>query len=120
MRNEFHLPKNADGSEKVYFVGNSLGLQPKRTSAYVTAELEKWQTLGVEGHFTGDHPWMPYHEFLAEPMARIVGALPGEVVVMNSLTVNLHLMLATFYRPAGRRNRKTTSIAPGGTADSDR
>ena len=104
MREQFHIPAGADGTPKVYLVGNSLGLQPRRAADYLHAELKKWQTLAVEAHFAGDHPWMPYHEFLAEPMAQIVGALPSEVVVMNSLTVNLHLMMATFYRPEGQRN----------------
>lgn len=105
FRNQFYIPRTEDGREQVYLVGNSLGLQPKLTAEYLTEELEAWRTLGVRGHFSGSHPWMPYHEFLTEPMARIVGGLPTEVVVMNSLTANLHLMLATFFRPAGRRNK---------------
>jgi kynureninase len=105
MRDEFHIPLAAEGTPKVYLVGNSLGLQPRRTGAYLQAELDKWRLLAVEAHFAGDRPWMPYHEFLAAPMARIVGALPDEVVIMNSLTVNLHLMMATFYRPHGQRTK---------------
>jgi kynureninase len=105
FRDQFYIPRTEDGQEQVYLVGNSLGLQPKLTAEYVVQELEAWRTLGVRGHFSGAHPWMPYHEFLTEPMARIVGGLPAEVVVMNSLTTNLHLMLASFFRPRGRRTK---------------
>ncbi len=104
FREQFHIPMGDDGRPVVYLVGNSLGLQPKRTRAFVDAELDAWARLGVEGHFRGELPWMPYHEFLTEPMARLVGAEPSEVVVMNTLTVNLHLMMATFYRPTAARN----------------
>ena len=86
-------------------MGNSLGLQPKRTAGFVQTELEKWQKLGVRGHFESELPWMPYHEFLNEPMANLVGAKPEEIVMMNGLTVNLHLMLATFYRPTKKRHK---------------
>ena len=99
MRDAFHIPKQADGSDEIYLCGNSLGLQPKKAAQYVQDELQQWQKLGVKGHFSGDYPWMPYHEFLAEPMAELVGAKPSEVVVMNSLTVNLHLMMVSFYKP---------------------
>lgn len=105
FRGEFHIPRAPDGGEEVYLVGNSLGLQPKRVAAYVAEELEHWRTMGVRGHHEGKHPWLPYHEFLTEPMARIVGGQPDEVVVMNSLTINLHLMLATFYQPTRQRNK---------------
>ena len=105
FRDEFHIPRTAPGHEEIYFAGNSLGLLPKRTRSYVDAELEKWTRLAVKAHFSGEHPWMPYHEFLAEPMARLVGASPAEVVTMNSLTVNLHLMMASFYRPTRERHR---------------
>jgi len=105
FRDEFHIPLDAKGNPQVYFVGNSLGLQSKRTSQFVNEVLETWQTQGVRGHFTGDFPWMPYHEFLTAPMARLVGAMEREVVMMNSLTANLHLMLASFYRPAGRKQK---------------
>ena len=104
-RDEFWIPTRENGDQEVYFVGNSLGLQPKRTSGFVQAELEKWQRLGVRGHFESEHPWMPYHECLAEPMADLVGAKPDEVVMMNGLTVNLHLMLATFYRSTKSRHK---------------
>lgn len=104
-RHEFAIPVRPDGSEEIYLVGNSLGPRPHRAVERVNEELEAWARLGVRGHTEGEHPWMPYHEFLTEPLARIVGAEPDEVVAMNALTVNLHLMLATFYRPDGRRHR---------------
>ncbi|GIV61642.1 MAG: kynureninase [Rhodothermaceae bacterium] len=104
-RDHFHIPKMADGADCLYFTGNSLGLQPKATRDYVLEELEDWARLGVEGHFHARHPWMPYHEFLTEQTARLVGARPVEVVVMNSLTVNLHLMMVSFYRPTPARHR---------------
>ncbi len=103
-RDQFHIPTTG-GETEVYLVGNSLGLQPKRTAEYLERELEQWRTLGVRGHFEGEFPWMPYHEFLTETMAVLVGANADEVVMMNSLTVNLHLMMATFYRPTDRRNK---------------
>lgn len=103
-RDQFHLPE-FEGKKQIYFVGNSLGLQPKRTSQYVQQELENWQRLGVRGHFTGTHPWMPYHEFLSGTMSQLIGAKQEEVVMMNSLTTNLHLMMATFYRPTEHRNK---------------
>ena len=105
FRDQFWIPRHSDGSDQLYFCGNSLGLQPRRLMAEMQAELEAWKELGVEGHFKGDHPWMPYHEFLREPLAEMAGALPSEVVAMNSLTVNLHLMMASFYRPDGRRRK---------------
>lgn len=105
FREQFHIPQLEDGSEEIYFVGNSLGLQPKLTASYLEMELESWKTRGVRGHFEGDFPWLPYHEFLTETMAELVGAGPEEVVMMNSLTVNLHLMMATFYRPEEKRSK---------------
>ena len=104
-RKQFFIPKKADGSEVVYFTGNSLGLQPKTVREYVEQELRDWETLAVEGHFSAKNPWLPYHEFLTDQMARVVGALPVETVVMNSLTVNLHLLMVSFYRPAGTRRK---------------
>jgi kynureninase len=101
-RDQFHIPQH-NGRDAIYLCGNSLGLQPKKVKDYVNAELEDWAMLGVEGHLHARHPWLPYHEFLTAPMARLVGALPGEVVVMNSLTVNLHLLMASFYRPTNER-----------------
>ena len=105
FRDEFHVPKRDNGEEEIYFVGNSLGLLPRRTASYVQEELEKWKRLAVKAHFDGENPWLPYHELLAEPMARLVGASPTEVVTMNSLTVNLHLMMTSFYRPTRERHR---------------
>ena len=105
FRDEFHIPRREDGEEEIYFAGNSLGLLPKRTPRYVDEELEKWKRLAVKAHFSGENPWMPYHELLAGLMARLVGAFSTEVVTMNSLTVNLHLMMASFYRPTPARHR---------------
>ena len=104
-REKFFMPKKADGSAVIYLTGNSLGLQPKTAQEHVVQELMDWETLGVEGHVNAKNPWLPYHEFLTEQMARIVGAKPIETVVMNSLTVNLHLMMVSFYRPNGARRK---------------
>lgn len=103
-RDKFHIPKGNDNKEVIYLCGHSLGLQPKTTQEYVAQELRDWANLGVEGHFHAKHPWLPYHEFLTPPTARLVGAKPEEVVVMNSLTVNLHLMMVSFYRPTSARH----------------
>lgn len=102
-REQFHIPKDKNGNELIYMTGNSLGLQPKITKDYINQELEDWASLGVEGHTEGKHPWLHYHEFLTETMAEIVGAKPTEVIVMNSLTVNLHLMMVSFYKPTKKR-----------------
>lgn len=102
FRDQFYIPL-INGKESVYFTGNSLGLQPKTTQDYVLNELEDWASFGVEGHFHARKPWMPYHEIFSEQVAKIVGALPEEVVVMNQLTVNLHLLMVTFYRPEQQR-----------------
>lgn len=102
-RSEFHIPKQPNGDDVIYLTGNSLGLQPKITKDYIRQELDDWASFGVEGHFHAKNPWMPYHEFVTEPLARIVGAKPVEVVAMNSLTVNLHLLLVSFYRPTNER-----------------
>lgn len=103
FRNKFYIPKGPNGKEAIYFCGNSLGLQPKTVRDYIEQELEDWAELGVEGHFKARTPWMPYHEYLTEQMAEVVGAIPLEVVVMNSLTVNLHLLMVSFYRPTSKR-----------------
>jgi len=105
VRAGFHIPLAPDGSESVYLVGNSLGAAPRRTTEYVQAELDRWATLGVHGHHTGDLAWEPYHELLTAQMARIVGALDSEVVAMNALTVNLHLLMVSFYRPTISRHK---------------
>ena len=104
-RDEFYIPKDENGNELIYLCGNSLGLQPKRTKAYLNQELEDWAKLGVEGHEHAKNPWMPYHEFLSESYSKIVGGKKSEVVAMNSLTVNLHLMMVSFYRPIPKRNK---------------
>jgi kynureninase len=103
FRDEFLIPKNPDGSEQAYFTGNSLGLMPRATREAVAAELDDWEKLAVEAHFHGRHPWMPYHAFVREDLAALVGAQPGEVVAMNSLTANLHFMMVSFYRPTRER-----------------
>lgn len=105
FRSRFHIPKTPDGNDVIYLTGNSLGLQPKAARKYIDEELEDWARLGVEGHLLARHPWLPYHEFVTEPMARVVGALPSETIVMNSLTANLHLMMVSFYRPSGERRK---------------
>ena len=104
-RERFYIPPDRDGSESVYLCGHSLGLQPKSARAHIEQELEDWARLGVEGHFEARNPWMPYHHILAPMAARLVGALESEVVIMNSLTVNLHLMMVSFYRPTKRRHK---------------
>lgn len=101
-RDKFYFPR-MHGKQVVYFTGNSLGLQPKATQDYVLNELEDWATFGVEGHFHARKPWLPYHEQFAAPVAKIVGALPEEIVVMNQLTVNLHLLMVSFYKPTKSR-----------------
>ncbi len=101
-RDEFIFPK-INGKEVIYFTGNSLGLQPKRTKGFVDEVMKDWAELAVEGHFYADKPWWDYHERLAEPLAKVVGALPEEVSVMNTLTVNLHLLMISFFRPTTTR-----------------
>ena len=98
-REKFHVPLQKNGKEHVYLCGNSLGLQAKRTKSFINQELEDWATFGVEGHVHAKNPWMPYHELLTESYSKIVGAKQSEVVAMNTLSVNLHLMMVSFYRP---------------------
>lgn len=105
FREQFWIPKKADGTEQLYFCGNSLGLQAKTVKNAVLEELESWKNQGVEGHFKGNRPWLSFNQRLREPMAALVGAKPEEVVFMNTLTVNLHLMMISFYRPGPQRNR---------------
>ncbi len=105
FRERFNLIQRENRNPEIYLCGNSLGLQPKTADDFVREELEDWKLLGVKGHFSGDRPWMPYHEFLTEKTAGLVGGLPTEVVNMNSLTVNLHLMMVSFYRPTKARHR---------------
>ena len=103
-RAEFLMPSREDGSDSIYLCGHSLGLQPRGVARVLAEELEHWAKLAVEGHFASPRPWLPYHEQLSASLARLVGASPLEVVAMNSLTVNLHLMLASFYRPRPGRD----------------
>ncbi|MDI1464340.1 kynureninase [Catellatospora sp. KI3] len=107
QRELFRVPQAEGGvyAEVAYMAGNSLGLPPKATREELLADLDEWARLGVEGHLDAARPWLPYHELLTGPAARLVGALPAETVVMNSLTVNLHLLMVSFYRPEGARNR---------------
>ncbi len=102
MRAQFLIPQH-DGADQAYFVGNSLGLQPRGARRHVEEVLDKWAAEAVEGHFTGDAQWMAYHQLVRESLARLVGAKPIEVVAMNTLTVNLHLMMVSFYRPTRER-----------------
>lgn len=104
-RSKFAFPKRSDGQPYLYFAGNSLGLMPKIARDYVNAELDDWATFGVEGHLGARKPWLPYHENLTDMSARLVGAKSSEVVVMNSLTSNLHLMMVSFYRPTKTKHK---------------
>ena len=103
FRGRFHLPETELGEPFIYFSGNSLGLQPDTAAQFVNEELDAWKKFGVDGHFHAKRPWMSYHEFLTQYSAEIVGALEKEVVVMNSLSVNLHLLMTSFYRPRGKK-----------------
>jgi kynureninase len=103
FRSEFVFPQRIDGRSPVYFCGNSLGLMPRRAADAVRAELDAWGRLAVRGHTEGGHPWMSAHRSAAAPLAELVGGLPAETVAMNTLTVNLHLLMASFYRPEGAR-----------------
>ncbi len=105
FRHEFHLPEGPDGSPQTYLAGNSLGAVPRSAAGCVNAELERWARLGVAGHFAGESAWEPYHELLTDSLARLVGGRPSEVVAMNSLTVNLHLLLVSFYDPTPTRHK---------------
>ena len=105
FREKFHLPLGKDGKPLIYFAGNSLGPMPKSARKIVEQELDNWAELAVDAHHRAGTPWYSYHETLREPTARLIGTQPNEVICMNSLTVNLHLMLATFYRPTKSRNK---------------
>ena len=105
FRERFHFPLQADGVPVTYLNGNSLGLAPRAAEAIVRRELDDWATLAVEAHFRHEAPWYTYHELLRDPLARLVGALPSEVVAMNSLSVNLHLLMVSFYRPTQARHK---------------
>ena len=116
-RDRFHIPPGPDGRDTVYLCGNSLGLQPRGTRQAMLDELDDWARLGVEGHFEGRHPWYSYHEEVAEAAAHVVGATTEEVVMMNGLTTNLHLLMVSFYRPTPERYRIVTEA---GAFPSDR
>src|SRR6202171_5314441 len=103
FREKFHLPLGKDGKPLIYLAGNSLGLMPKSARQIVEQELDDWARLAVDAHLGAKTPWYSYHETLREPAGRLIGAQPNEVICMNSLTVNLHLMMATFYRPTKER-----------------
>ena len=103
LRNQFHIPLEYQRDQPIYFCGNSLGLQTKKAEKYVQQEIENWKLMGVKGHTKGDTPWFPYHEYLTEYTCELAGSLPSEVVVMNSLTVNIHLLMVSFYRPTKKR-----------------
>ncbi|MGE4594201.1 MAG: kynureninase [Gammaproteobacteria bacterium] len=103
LRCEFHFPEQSNGKKDLYLLGNSLGLQPVKTESCIQEELKKWQKGAIRGYFEGEHPWLAFQERLAQPMADLVGALSKEVVVMNTLTANLHFMMASFYKPTTNR-----------------
>lgn len=103
-RQRFHIP-TINGKDALYFTGNSLGLQPKSVKSHLIQELDDWAEFGVEGHFEAKNPWVSYHKILSKPFARLVGARPDEVVAMNGLSVNLHLMMVSFYQPKGKRTK---------------
>ncbi len=105
FRERFFMPRTTAGDECIYFCGHSLGLQPKAVREYVEQELKDWETHGVDGHLHAKNPWFSYHELMTDSLARLVGAKPTEVVAMNTLTVNLHLMMVSFYRPTAKRNK---------------
>jgi kynureninase len=117
FRERFVLPKGSDGEPLTYLCGHSLGLAPRDARRFVAEEIDDWERLGVEGHFSGRRPWVDYAERLKKPLALLAGAREHEVVAMNSLTVNLHLLMASFYHPAGRRR---CIVIEGGAFPSDR
>jgi kynureninase len=111
-RDRFHMPVKSDGNEHIYLCGNSLGLMPKSTQYYINQELQDWAKYGVDGHLEAKNPWVSYHELLTDKMAKIVGAKPIEVVVMNSLTVNIHLLMVSFYRPTAKKFKILMEYSP--------
>jgi kynureninase len=115
FRNEFLIPQY-HGKDAIYLCGNSLGLQPKSTEKYLKAQLDNWKDLAVEGWFQGDDPWLQFHQRLKQPLANLVGANPEEITAMNSLTVNLHLLLISFYKPNTKRYK---ILMEGGAFPSD-
>lgn len=111
FRKKFLFPTHKE-NDVIYFCGNSLGLQPVSVQKYIQKELEAWKKYGVEAHFKGAHPWMAYHEMFSKPLSKLMGALPEEVVAMNQLTVNLHLLMVSFYRPTRQRFKIITETKP--------
>jgi kynureninase len=105
IRNQFIIPRHHDGTDEIYLVGNSLGALPRLAIHYVTDEFQRWGAIGVRGHFEGDTAWKSCHELVTDQLAALVGALPTEVVAMNSLTVNLHALMVSFYRPTRDRHK---------------
>jgi kynureninase len=116
FREKFHIPEHKSGQPYVYLTGHSLGLQPQTAKQYIETELRDWARLGVEAHFHAENPWASYHELVTESLARLAGAAPLEVVAMNSISVNLHLMLTSFYRPTPARHG---ILVEGGAFPSD-
>src|ERR1041384_4382713 len=116
-RKQFELPTHPNGQPLIYLCGHSLGLAPRAALDYVSEELAEWAQLGVSGHHVATRPWIDYAQNFTKGLAQLAGALPGEVVVMNSLTVNLHLMMASFYRPVGMRDKV---LIEAGAFSSDR
>ena len=112
LRNQYNLPKERDGSPSIYLCGNSLGLQPLKAHEYVSQELNRWAALGVKGHFEGDLSWVDYSKSMVLATSKIVGAQADEVTIMNTLTVNIHLMLVSFYRPEGKKNKILIEHSP--------
>ena len=112
FRERFHFPAADLGEPFIYFCGNSLGLQPGTAEQYIKNELDAWKKLGVDGHLKGKRPWLPYHELLTQYTAEIAGTLEKEVVMMNSLTVNLHVLMTSFYRPKGKQKKYSLRTMP--------
>jgi kynureninase len=104
-RSQFFFPRDKNSKPKLYFCGNSLGLQPKNAKPYVDEVFQDWQDYGVDGHTEAKNPWLPYHEFLSKSMAKIVGAKDSEVIIMNTLSVNLHMMMISFYKPTQNKRK---------------
>ncbi|MHA1983319.1 MAG: kynureninase [Candidatus Hodarchaeales archaeon] len=105
LKEKFYLPKQPNGMDYIYFCGNSLGLQPKNVKKYIDEEIEDWKTKGVEGHYNAKRPWLSYHEIFADSISKLIGAKPDEVITMNTLSVNIHLMFVSFYQPKDKKRK---------------
>ncbi|MHA2105759.1 MAG: kynureninase [Candidatus Hodarchaeales archaeon] len=105
LKEKFYIPKQPNGNDYIYFCGNSLGLQPKTVKKYIDEELEDWKTKGVEGHYNAKRPWLSYHEIFSDSIGKLIGAKPDEVVTMNTLSVNIHLMFVSFYQPKDKKRK---------------